>query len=541
MGVKPAAFKWWQRGVIYQVYPWSFMDSNGDGIGDLQGIRSRLDYLAWLGIDAIWMSPIYPSPMADFGYDIADYRSVDPRFGSLDDFDLLLSDAHRLGLKVILDYVPNHTSDQHPWFRAARSSRRDPHRDFYIWRDAGPGGAPPTNWLSEFGGSAWEWDEATGQYYYHAYLKQQPDLNFRNPEVERQLLDVLRFWLDRGVDGFRVDTIHHLIKDDQFRDNPPNPAWEEGMPPHRRLLREFTTDRPEVHAAIAKMRRVVDEYPERVLIGEAWLPPERLVRYYGVGLSGLDLPFNFQLIHARWEARVLDGIMRSYEAALPPGAWPNWVLGNHDRSRIASRVGTAQARVAAMLLLTLRGTPTLYYGDELGMHDGLIPGHAVRDPWERNVPGLGLGRDPERTPMQWSPELNAGFSEGQPWLPIAADHATRNVATERLDPDSMLLLYRRLLDLRRAQPALSVGGFRPMDVDPQVLAYERWHETSTFTVLLNFTDGPRSISFPSPGALHHLVLSTSHRRQGARLGDPFVLEPNEGVVLRREATPSRQG
>ena len=532
MGVKPAGFKWWQQGVIYQIYPWSFMDSNGDGIGDLQGIRSRLDYLAWLGVDAIWMSPIFPSPMADFGYDISDYRAIDPRFGSLDDFDLLLSDAHRLGLKVILDYVPNHTSDQHPWFRAARSSRQDPHRDFYIWRDGGRDGAPPTNWLSEFGGSAWQWDETTGQYYYHAYLKEQPDLNFRNPEVERQLLAVLRFWLERGVDGFRVDTIHHLIKDDQFRDNPPNPDWTPGMPPHRRVLREFTTDRPEVHAAIAKMRRVVDAYPDRVLIGEAWLPTARLVQYYGVELSGLNLPFNFQLIHARWEARVLDEIVRTYEAALPPGAWPNWVLGNHDRSRIASRIGAEQARVAALLLLTLRGTPTLYYGDELGMRDGTIPADAVQDPWERNVPGLGLGRDPERTPMQWSPEANAGFSSGRPWLPVGDDHVTRNVATQRQDPDSILVLYRRLLELRRAEPALSVGACRLLPVDPEVLAYERVHEDSVLTVVLNFTTAAKAISLPDAGAHHRVVLSTGSRPD-AELGGRFVLAPNQGLVLRR--------
>jgi alpha-glucosidase len=422
--------RWWQRGAIYQIYPRSFMDADGDGVGDLEGIRSRLDYLAWLGIDAIWISPIYPSPMTDFGYDISDYCAVDPRFGTLATFDALVAEAHRLGIKVLLDYVPNHTSDQHPWFEEARRSRQSPRRDYYLWRDPGPGGQPPNNWLSEFGGPAWQWEPETGQFYYHAYLKTQPDLNWRHPEVRAAMLNVLRFWLERGVDGFRVDTIHHLIKDQQYRATPPNPDYRPGDPPHRALLRLYTTDRPEVHAMIAEMRQVLDGYPDRVLIGEAYLPIERLAAYYGTDLSGLHLPFNFQLITARWQSRALSELAKRYEASLPPGAWPNWVLGNHDRSRIASRVGPRQARVAAMLLLTLRGTPTLYYGDELGMRDVAVPPTQVQDPWERNVPGLGLGRDPERTPMQWSAAPQAGFSSGQPWLPVAADFAAVNVETE---------------------------------------------------------------------------------------------------------------
>jgi alpha-glucosidase len=532
-------FRWWQRGVVYQIYPWSFMDSNGDGIGDLQGIRARLDYASWLGVDAIWISPIYPSPMADFGYDISDHCDIDPRFGSLADFDALLADAHRVGLKVILDYVPNHTSDQHPWFRAARSSRSDPHRDFYIWRDPAPDGGPPTNWLSEFGGSAWECHQETGQFYYHAYLKQQPDLNFRNPAVEQALLDVLRFWLDRGVDGFRVDAIHHLIKDDLFRNNPVNPNFVAGMPPHRRLLREFTTDRPEVHAAIAKMRRVVDGYQDRVLIGEAWLPTNRLVMYYGIGLSGLQLPFNFQLINAKWEASVLSALAREYEAALPAGAWPNWVLGNHDRSRIASRVGDAQARVAALLLLSLRGTPTLYYGDELGMLDVAIPPELVQDPWEKNVPGLGLGRDPERTPMQWSIAPNAGFSTGTPWLPISADYPTRNVDVERADPTSMLSLYRALLKLRREQPALSTGDYVALDLEPEVFAFQRRSGTNTFTILLNFSSRSKQLELPSQLGVTELALSTDPARGISRVERTFSLGPDEGVVLRSQRADSR--
>jgi alpha-glucosidase len=536
-GLEP---RWWQRGVIYQIYPWSFMDSNGDGIGDLPGIRSRLDYLVWLGVDAIWISPIYPSPMADFGYDVSDYRDVDPRFGTLADFDALLAEAHRLGLKVILDYVPNHTSDQHPWFRAARSARDSSRRDFYIWRDAAPGGGPPTNWLSEFGGSAWQWDELTGQYYYHAYLKEQPDLNFRNPEVQAALLDVLRFWLDRGVDGFRIDTIHHLIKDQQFRDNPPNPHYVAGMPAHRSVLRTFTTDRPEVQEAIAIMRRVTDEYPDRVLIGEAWLPIDRMMKYYGVDLSGLHLPFNFQLIQARWDAAGLAAIVRDYEAALPAGAWPNWVLGNHDRSRIATRVGQDQARVAALLLLTLRGTPTLYYGDEIGMPDVPVPLDRVRDPWGKNVPGFGLGRDPERTPMQWTRAAGAGFTTGTPWLPLAEDYLARNVEVERADPQSILSLTRAVLALRRREPALSIGSIVSLDAGPGILAFRREHQARAFTVVLNLTPHAQPVTLPDASAAAALVLSTHPDRgprdqpAGSRSGVTLpgvTLLPNEGAVF----------
>ncbi len=330
---------WWARGIIYQIYPRSFQDQDGDGIGDLPGIAGRLDYLRWLGVDAIWLSPIYPSPMADFGYDVADFTGIHPMFGTLADFDRLVAVAHGRGLKVILDFVPNHSSDRHPWFQEARASRVNPKRDWYVWRDPAPGGGPPNNWLSHFGGSGWEWDEATGQYYYHAFLKEQPDLNWRNPAVVAAMHDAMRFWLERGVDGFRVDVIWHLIKDDQFRDNPPNPGFAEGMWPYTRLLPVFTADRPEIHDVIAGLRRVVDDYDERVLIGEIYLPVERLVTYYGRDLRGAHLPFNFQLILTAWNARSIDRLIRAYEAALPAGGWPNWVLGNHDNHRIASRVG----------------------------------------------------------------------------------------------------------------------------------------------------------------------------------------------------------
>ncbi|HEY2592077.1 MAG TPA: alpha-amylase family glycosyl hydrolase, partial [Steroidobacteraceae bacterium] len=373
---------WWRRGVLYHIYPRSFMDTNGDGIGDLRGIASRLDYLCELGVDALWLSPIYPSPMADFGYDVGDYTSIDPVFGTLEDFDALLAEAHHRGLKLVLDFVPNHTSECHPWFLESRASRASPRRDWYIWRDPASDGGPPNNWLSSFGGSAWRLDPGTAQYYYHAFLEAQPDLNWRNPRVRAAMHDVLRFWLDRGVDGFRVDVLWHLIKDAQFRDNPPNPEYRHGEPPHAQQVMLYSADRPEIHEVVAELRRIVDEYDERVLIGEIYLPIERLVAYYGADLRGAHLPFNFQLIETVWDARGIARMIDQYEAAVPARAWPNWVLGNHDKPRIATRVGVPQARVAAMLLLTLRGMPTMYYGDELGMRNVPIPPELVQDPYE---------------------------------------------------------------------------------------------------------------------------------------------------------------
>ncbi len=528
-----ATHEWWQRGVIYQIYPRSFQDSNGDGVGDLRGVRDRLDYIKWLGVDAIWISPIYPSPMADFGYDISNYIDIDPIFGTLVEFDELLAETHRRGLKLILDFVPNHTSDQHPWFQASRSSRDNPKHDWYIWKDPAPDGGPPNNWLSNFGGKAWTLDERTGQYYYHAFLKQQPDLNWRNPEVKEAMLDVLRFWLDRGVDGFRVDVIWHIVKDEEFRDNPLNPEYGPGQPPHHEVLATYSTDRPEVHDIIARMRGVFDAYGERMMVGEIYLPVERLVTYYGAHGSGVHLPFNFQLINLPWNARTIERAVENYEAALPPYGWPNWVLGNHDQPRIASRVGSAQARVAAMLLLTLRGTPTMYFGDEIGMHNVPIPPHLVQDPFEKNAPGLGLGRDPQRTPMQWSSEVNAGFSRAQPWLPLADDYARVNVETQRDDPQSMLTLYRRLLALRRSEPALEIGQYRPIPAEGDILAYLRSRKDRQFLMVVNLGGHECAYQAEMPIVHGRIALSTHLDRQGEEVQGSVKLRPDEGVIIER--------
>jgi alpha-glucosidase len=522
---------WWRHGIFYQVYPRSFQDSNGDGVGDLRGVIQRLPYLRSLGIDAVWLSPVFPSPMADFGYDISDYTGIDPLFGTMDDFDALVETAHENGLKIILDLVPNHTSDQHPWFVESRASRENPKRDWYVWRDGRPEDGPPNNWLSEFGGNAWQYDESTGQYYYHAFLSQQPDLNWRNPEVRQAIYDVMRFWLRKGVDGFRVDVIWHLIKDGEFRDNPLNPRFVEGRPPHETILTQYSTDQPEVHEVIAEMRQVIDEFDHRVLIGEVYLPLHRLVAYYGNDLAGAQMPFNFALLSTLWSARSIERIIGDYERALPAGAWPNWVLGNHDRPRVASRVGTEQARVAAMLLLTLRGTPTLYYGDEIGMHQVAIAPDQVRDPFEKNVPGIGVGRDGCRTPMQWDATVGAGFSTAQPWLPLAGDHTHENVANLDADAGSILSLYRALIALRRRLPQLVTGAYQPVVAQGDILLYRRDGEDGAIVVALNLGAEPVSVASSSIGFGREILLSTFLDRKGEQVQGTLDLRGNEGVIL----------
>lgn len=587
------ATQWWQTGVIYQIYPRSFQDTNGDGVGDLRGIAARLDYLVGLGVDAIWISPFYPSPMADFGYDVADYTNVDPIFGTLEDFDDLLQKAHAKGLHVILDFVPNHTSDVHPWFLESRSSRNNEKRDWYLWHDAqipGDDWQPakyrvPNNWMSHFGGPAWAWDEHTEQFYLHSFLKEQPDLNWRNPKVREAMYQAMRFWLDRGVDGFRMDVLWLLIKDKHFRSNPPHEQDSIEENDEHRYVVVHNADQPETLEIVSEMRALLDSYPDtlmpapkkspgpveevaaespdlspshRVLIGEIYLPLKKLVRYYGVPhtmgaperpgtgldgaetrLEGANLPFNFHLIHAPWRADAIAAVIQRYEDVLPPGAWPNYVLGNHDQKRLASRLGAQQARVAAMLLLTLRGTPTLYYGDELGMEDIPISPDQVKDPAERNEPGLGKGRDPERSPMLWVDAPNAGFTPpgAEPWLPILKDYATRNAATQSKDKRSIFTLYRRLLHLRHLHDTLQAGGITEIAVEGTLLRYRRTGieggHSSDFQVLLNL--GTEVLKTKcAPGTI---VLTTILDGEGSRVGGEegspaeVTVEGGEGLLI----------
>lgn len=526
------ARQWWQDGVVYQIYPRSFQDSNGDGIGDLPGIESRLDHLISLGVDALWISPFYPSPMADFGYDVADYCGVDPMFGTLADFDQLIASAHAKGLKLILDFVPNHTSNQHPWFLESQSSKDNPKRDWYLWRD-GRNGGPPNNWMSNFGGSGWTWDETTHQFYYHSFLQEQPDLNWHNPEVRAAMYAAMRFWLDKGVDGFRMDVLWLLIKDPEFRDNLLNPEWRPGESSFWSVLPTYTADQPETHVIVTEMRAVLDRYDGRVLIGEIYLPLPQLVRYYGVAengpLDGAQMPFNFRLIQTDWNADKIAALIHEYEGVLPPGAWPNWVMGNHDQARIASRIGAEQARAAAMLLLTLRGTPTVYYGEEIGMVNGQIAPDQVQDPAEKNQPGIGMGRDPERTPMLWDASANAGFTTGTPWLPVNAGHESANVASESEDARSMLSLYRRLLELRRIHPALHSGEIHDIRSKRGVLSYTRTCTGSPdrFQVLLNLTRDVETVNCDHG----HIVLTTIMDGAGSPVGGPVVIEGGEGLLI----------
>jgi len=448
--------------------------------------------------------------------------------------------AHARGLKIVMDYVPNHSSDQHPWFIESRSSRDNPKADWYIWRDAKPDGGPPNNWLSFFGGGAWGWDATRGQYYLHSFLPEQPDLDWRNPDVERAMLDVIRFWLDRGVDGVRMDVIFCTLKHPDLPDNPP----AQGASIMRRMagfdsqehLYDFNwpADLPK---RVADLRAVLDEYPDRAGIGETYLlDPKLLAPYYGENGRGLHLPFNFTLLPLPWEAASFRQAIERYYAALPPGAWPNFVLGSHDEHRLATRYGPANARTAAMLLLTLWGTPTWYYGDELGMQDVPIPPEKEQDPHGLRVPGQGLGRDPERTPMQWDASPNAGFAPAgvEPWLPVADDYRAVNVAAQEGDPRSHLNTVRALLRLRRSLPALhDAGTFAFVDGLPdEILAYTRERDGAGLLVVLNFGAAGHTLDLGAQGRQAEILLATGMDRAGSQDLGALAIRPHEGLLLR---------
>lgn len=538
----PQTAQWWQTGVIYQVYPRSFQDSNGDGVGDLDGITQRLPYLVELGIDIVWLSPFYTSPMADFGYDVADYINVDPIFGDLAAFDRLVAAAHGLGLKLVVDFVPNHSSDQHAWFKESRASRDNPKRDWYVWRDPAPNGGPPNNWLSVFGGPAWTLDETTGQYYLHSFLKEQPDVNWRNPELRAAMLGAMQFWLERGVDGFRFDVAHYIMKDPDFRDNPVRERMEgfvfKDMGDYDALVHLYSKAHPDVHDVYREVRALLDRYstPDnpRFAVGEIHEFDWALwAKYYGEQNDELHMPFNFALLGRPWDAGIFRGIVDNLEAAVPPGAWPNYVISNHDEHRVVTRYGYDGARAAMLILLTLRGTPTMYYGDEIGMQNTEIPPELEQDPWGLRVPGLGLGRDPERTPMQWDDGPNAGFApEGvTTWLPVNADKATINVASQMDDPRSMLSLTRRLLSLRRRMPALSIGDYRPLDgVPADCFAFERTYGDQRVLVAVNFAEHEQIVHL-ADAATCEVLASTMMDREGQVDLDALSLRPFEGIII----------
>jgi len=521
---------WWQTGIIYEIYLRSFQDTNGDGMGDLKGIIRRLDYLQWLGVNIIWVTPFYPSPMKDFGYDISNYTEVDPRFGTMEDFENLLTQVHKRNMKLVIDFVPNHTSNQHPWFKASRQSKENKFSDWYIWKDP-VDGQPINNWLSVLGGSAWEWDDNRKQYYYHAFLKEQPDLNLENPDVQNAISDVMRFWLNKGVDGFRIDVLWHLAKDKLFRNNPPNPDYNSSMPDCDRLQQIYSCDRPEVHEIISKFRKVLDEYADRLMMGELYLSFDKCVAYYGKKNDGAHLPANFQLMFLPWKAKEIGCAIKEYESLLPEGAWPNWTIGNHDRARLISRIGEEQLRVAAMLLLTLRGTPTMYYGDEISIPQVPIPVEEQMDPQGLLMPGKNLSRDPQRTPMQWDREEHSGFTTGEPWLRLSEDHRRVNVQLLLLDENSILIFYKRLISLRQGEASLQYGDYDHLSWNEDVLAYVRRAPSyDGFLVVLNLTNKTSAMNLQS---FHGIIeLSTDRESEGLRVSGDLTVKPNTGMIIR---------
>jgi len=511
---------WWQQGAIYQIYPRSFADTDGDGVGDLRGVTDRLDYLSELRVCAIWLSPFYRSPMADFGYDVADYRDVDSIFGTLEDFDHLVDEAHARNIKLLVDFVPNHTSDQHPWFVESRSSRKNPKRDWYVWRDGRGANLPPNDWPSAFAavGRAWTFDKATAQWYLHSFLPQQPDLDWDNPDVEAAMHDVLRFWCERGVDGFRIDVVQKIAKDPLLRD--PRPAepitWEDWQ--------------PTIHERLRRLRTVVDEYPDRMLVGEVYLLDlQRVLAYVNTG-DELHLAHNFVFLHLPWDASAFRAAIDSFEALSSESAWPAWFLANHDHARVASRFGAEQARAVLLMLYTLRGTPFVFQGEELGLPDAEIPPDRVVDV---------DGRDPERAPIPWRAPSEtgpgAGFTTGEPWLPLTSAAEELNVSRQADEHDSTLSLTRRLATLRMAERALQSGEQRSVDAGDDLLAWLRIGEDGKeLLAVVNFAEDERGFRCPPDlRGTARLELSTDPARRSPELSlDDLRLAAAEGLLLR---------
>jgi alpha-glucosidase len=491
--------EWWQHAVFYEIYPRSFADSNNDGVGDLNGITSKIDYLRELGVDAIWITPCYPSPQVDFGYDVADYKNIDPMYGTLADFDRMVAEGKKKNLRVILDFVPNHTSDQHPWFLDSKSSRTSQHRDWYVWRDGkGSGGQPPNNWISIFGGSAWTLDPTTNQYFYHFFYKQQPDLNWRNPAVEKAMLDTTRWWYEHGVSGFRLDAVDTLFEDPELRDNPVLPGVNAQGDPNTE--NKYNDKLPQVHEELQKLRKIVDDF-DAVLIGETWTSDiAELDKYYGQGSHELQMPMDFMFTTVN---QLSPPEFRKQIAAVDKAhGWPVFLISNHDIVRSYNRYGDGKnndaiAKLMGAFYLTLRGTPIMYYGEEIGMeNNNPVRREDVKDPIGRTGWPKEKGRDGERTPMQWNSAANAGFSSAKPWLPVPPSYKTHNVESETKDPDSVLNLYKKVLALRHTNPALLEGNYIALNEDDlKVMSYARSYKNKTVIVALNMSAAPQKTTF----------------------------------------------
>ncbi len=490
---------WWKRGVIYHIYVRSFADSNNDGIGDIPGIIQKLPYLTDLGIEAIWLSPVFASPDIDFGYDVSDYLDINPDFGTLDDFHQLIGEAHSRGIRVIMDLVLNHTSEQHPWFSESRSSRTNSKRDWYIWKD-GREGKPPNNWMAASGGSAWKFDTATQAYYLHSFFPEQPDLNWRNPDVTDAFFGIVQYWLDLGVDGFRLDVINFIIKDKKFRNNP-NFLIFPGLQQHL-----YTRNRGRSYKIVKKLRQLIDQYEDRMTVGEIYMNPPgnpaMAASYLGKDDNSLNLAFDFSLIFKAWNAKQYFKSITSWQQQIPQHGWPCHVLSNHDLFRNINRIPwrrnqLEKAKVAAVMLLTLRGTPFIYYGEEIGMPNSRVPRSAIKDPFGKRYWPFFSGRDKARTPMQWNGSYNAGFTQGWPWLPIDPRYKTVNVDYGRQDPESLFNVYRTLIHMRQDYPALHSGTWVPLlDGGKGVMGYFRASDNERIIVFLNYTGSVKMIRLP---------------------------------------------
>lgn len=521
----------WEKRVVYQIYPRSFNDSNGDGIGDINGITEKLDYLKDLGVTALWLSSIYCSPMNDFGYDVSDYYQIDPLFGSLKDFDNLLKRAHKRDIKVLMDFVPNHTSQEHAWFHESRESKRSSKRDWYIWKQPTKSGAVPNNWLSVFGGSAWQFDEKTGEYYLHSFDVSQPDLNWRNPDVVKEVKKIMRFWLKRGVDGFRVDVAYHLFKDLYFRDEPDNPEYQIGkQSQYHSLSHIYTVGLPETVQMLKKLHNVIDEYEDRFMVCEIYTFLKEIVNLYRIIDHHSFAPFNFSFLSLPWKAQDQKRFIDEFDEMIGDDYFPTYVLGSHDFPRIVSKLGEKQARAAALLQLTLRGIPFIYYGEELGMKNRHIPKDKLKDPIALHMKGSGFGRDPVRTPMQWDDSKHAGFSDVEPWLPLENEFRSRNVMAETMDKTSFFNLYTSILKLRSTRSSLSSGKYIPASCkNPDVFGFFRRDENEETYILANFSKESHETKLPR--GHWNILLSTHLDTVGKIEKSTLKLRPFEAVIL----------
>ncbi len=536
--IKTSQENWVRKDVFYQIYPRSFNDSSGNGIGDLEGIISKLDYLnngteKSLGIDVIWLSPVYKSPMVDFGYDVSDFYDIDPVFGTLETFKKLLAEMHKRDMKLIIDFVPNHTSSKHPWFVESQSSLFNQKRDWYVWHDPKPDESPPNNWLSNFGGSAWSYEEKTKQYYLHSYAKEQPDLNWRNEEVRHEMSKVLIFWLDIGVDGFRVDAVPSLIEDRYFRDDIPNPSYVPGKDsPYNKYHHVYSQGQPETIDIINSFCNILEGYGNKFMVTESHIQLPEMIKMYKTCNSNVHFPFNFNLMDAPWKVKDVKKLVDKFDKSLGTEDWPNYVLGNHDAPRLATRIGKPQTAIAAMLMLTLRGTPFIYYGEEIGMENLKISPDLIQDIVEKQIPGKHLGRDPARSPMQWNDKPNSGFSQNKPWLPVTKDYKTINVESESADPNSMLNLYRKLIHYRKKSSALTQGVYQSVEIENEdIFTYVRESSKERVVVILNFSSKQQTLSLPFINA-KVLCNTFLDKKTGSGISlENLTLRPNEGYLV----------